>query len=843
MMNFKISIIIPVYNSEKHLRQCLDSIANQTLKEIEIICIDDASTDNSPNIIKMLSKKDKRVKYFSMNKNSGSGPVRNKGLDIAVGEYISFVDSDDFIIDKTAYEKLYDFASQKNADIISANLKNYDTEESTFKKNYFSREIRNDSSILPQNYGIPWYFQKNLFKRQFLIDNNIKFPNYKRGQDPVFLTMALVNVSLINCLPIDFYAYRVSSSYKINSEEKERDYLKHFREVLELLKLSGFKEMYSAYEKRMYIFFDRQKSNFSSKYLEKNIIEVFGENNEIMNINKYKNFLAGETPIHDLKSSDIKVSIILPVYNVENYLRQCLDSVINQTLKEIEIICVNDGSTDDSPLILDEYAKKDNRIRIINKKNAGLGAARNTGMEYVKGEYIGFIDSDDYVDISMFEKLYKNAKFNNSDIVMCPMSVVNNNNEEFKNRSYYNLNCFNDYFYNNVFDYKKTKDFIFEIAVNAYNKIYRTEFIRRIHVKFAEGLIFEDNPFFYYSYVSAKRVSLIRDFLYYHRINREGSIISDADKRFFDVIKIQNWVMKIFSTRPDFEEYKNDLLYKRINGVLFRYFQVSDIYKPEFFKLIKQDFEKIKLTNNEFEALFLQGKKDYYNVLNSDSRRDFELIRENDNLLNNNLLNKINEVTNQNNQLFKSNSQLQLDKNQLLKNNHQLQSDKDQLLENNKQLKLDLDHLLENNNQMQKQLNIKIKEIAEYLTLSGFFKYKLKDFRNRNSYLNILFNKNNHGIKNTLINIQGYRAIKKNHLFDYDYYLKNNDDVKQSGINPIIHYLYYGYKEGRNPSSTFDGNYYLKKNSDIKNSNLNPLVHYSLHGKKRDGNPLKTPHR
>ena len=109
-------------------------------------------------------------------------------------------------------------------------------------------------------------------------------------------------------------------------------------------------------------------------------------------------------------SQKIKVSIIVPVYNVEKYLKRCLDSITNQTLKELEIICINDGSTDNSLKILKQYAHKDKRISIINKQNEGLSVARNTGMEAASGEYIGFVDSDDWIDLDFYKKLYTTAK-------------------------------------------------------------------------------------------------------------------------------------------------------------------------------------------------------------------------------------------------------------------------------------------------------------------------------------------------------------------------------------------------------------------------------------------------
>ena len=554
--------------------------------------------------------------------------------------------------------------------------------------------------------------------------------------------------------------------------------------------------MHSVYEKSMYNFITKHQSNFIFKPSGKEINNASVENSKVARDYKLKPSLSEENTMYKLASSNIKVSIIIPVYNVERYLKQCLNSVVNQTLKEIEIICVNDGSTNHSPQILEEYAKKDERIKVVHKKNAGLGAARNTGIGYAKGEYIGFVDSDDWIDITMFRKLYENAQFYNSDIVMCPMLIVNETNEELNNLPYYDLDCFNEDFNNSVFGHEKTKDFILKIAVNAYNKIYRTEFINKINAKFPEGLIFEDNPFFYHTYLNAMSVSLIRDFLYFHRVNRKDSITSKAGKRFFDIVEIKNQIIQSFLLLPNFEDYEKDLLNNKIKGIIHRYFQVSDISRQEFFELIKQDFTKMNLKNDEIDNLQLIIKRDYLDVINSNSHIEFELLKER-----NKLLNTVDKLTTQNKQLLKNN-----------------------------------DKLKSNSNKLKNQLNLRTNEMAEYLTLFGYFKYKSKNiaFRiwNMNPYMAILSNKNNHGIKNALINIKGYRAIKKDNLFDIGYYLNNNDDVRLSGRDPILHYMYQGFNEGRKPNPSFDGDYYLKKHNDVTKSNLNPLVHYSLYGLK-----------
>ncbi|MBR4316077.1 MAG: glycosyltransferase, partial [Alphaproteobacteria bacterium] len=121
-----------------------------------------------------------------------------------------------------------------------------------------------------------------------------------------------------------------------------------------------------------------------------------------------------------------KISIIVPVYNVQKYLDKCLKSIISQTLTDIEIILVDDGSTDSSGLICDKYAKKDKRIKVVHQKNARQGAARNAGIKLATGDYIGFVDSDDYITSDMFEKLYKKAYIYDADIVMCDYANVKN---------------------------------------------------------------------------------------------------------------------------------------------------------------------------------------------------------------------------------------------------------------------------------------------------------------------------------------------------------------------------------------------------------------------------------
>ncbi len=130
---------------------------------------------------------------------------------------------------------------------------------------------------------------------------------------------------------------------------------------------------------------------------------------------------------------NIKVSIIVPVYNVEKYLQSCMDSLVNQTLEDIEIICVNDGSTDNSLEILESYAKKDSRIKVFTIENSGNSIARNYGIKIAKGKYVGFVDSDDYINETMFEKLYNSCEQNDLDLAICKISLFDDKTGEVNN--------------------------------------------------------------------------------------------------------------------------------------------------------------------------------------------------------------------------------------------------------------------------------------------------------------------------------------------------------------------------------------------------------------------------
>ena len=238
----------------------------------------------------------------------------------------------------------------------------------------------------------------------------------------------------------------------------------------------------------------------------------------------------------------VKISIIIPVYNVEKYLRQCLDSLIGQTLKNIEIICVNDGSKDNSLEILREYKNKDSRIVIIDQINQGVSVARNNALKIAKGEYIGFVDSDDWVDADFFEKLYYSAIKNDCDIAVGGIAWNFTSGElDFIDLKFKKSKIFN-----------KTPDKykITRVAKAAYiwNKIYKKELFEKLKLEFEPGICYEDMMFSHIILHKSKKLVTVPNTFYNYRSNPLSLVHNETHEKKLDfkneILKTIDYVKK-----------------------------------------------------------------------------------------------------------------------------------------------------------------------------------------------------------------------------------------------------------------------------------------------------------
>lgn len=405
MENELISIIVPIYNVENYLRQCLDSIQNQTYKKFECIMVNDGSTDSSQQLAEEYLT-DSRFKLINQS-NKGLSGARNTGINHIREEsiFVAFVDSDDYIYPdflETLIEHIED-----DVDIIEGMIENFHDEIKVdrvchnFEKKILITKDDKLGELALNELRVsvfPKLFRKSLLTEDF-------FPEGWIFEDLAVIPELVSHSGKWIKLPKVIYAYRIRPNSITTKEFSE--------EKLDVFKIFG-----------KYDLFFKDESDITKllveklKYLHLNYhdIEFVPENNQYKQLYKQeKQKLLSK--IADYESKAL-ISIIVPIYNVEKYLRQCLDSVLNQTYQNFECLLINDGSPDNSAGICKEYVDKDARFHYFEKENGGLASARNLGIKYSKGKYITFIDSDDWVESDYLEVLHSKIKEYNTDFVI-----------------------------------------------------------------------------------------------------------------------------------------------------------------------------------------------------------------------------------------------------------------------------------------------------------------------------------------------------------------------------------------------------------------------------------------
>lgn len=249
-----------------------------------------------------------------------------------------------------------------------------------------------------------------------------------------------------------------------------------------------------------------------------------------------------------------EVSVIVPVYNVEKYLEKCLNSLVNQTLENIEIIVVNDGTKDNSEKIIEKFKEMyPEKIVYLKKGNGGLSDARNYGMPYAKGEYIAFLDSDDYVEKDMYKEMYEIAKKEDSDMVECDFIW------EYPNKSKEDIGKI----------YNGKKEMIEKVRVVAWNKLIKKSFLEETQIQFPKGLRYEDIEFTYKLIPYLNKVSFLKK-TFIHYTQRENSISNMQNEKTGEIFTVLDNVIEYYKEKNFYEEYKEELEYMYTRFLLCR---------------------------------------------------------------------------------------------------------------------------------------------------------------------------------------------------------------------------------------------------------------------------------
>ncbi len=547
----KVSVIIPVYNVEEYLRECLDSIINQTLKDIEIICVDDGSTDKSLDMLNFYADIDRRIIVCSQ-ENQGAGAARNRGLKIAKGKYIAFMDPDDFYPDDFVLDELYAAAQNNNVEIVGGSLIEV-LPDSKCRCDYClgdGRKFFENGLMNYSEYQYDYYYQRFLYSKKLLQNNNIIFPLYRRHQDVLFFVRAMIASKKFFAMNRSTYCYRVNHKVVHWNKEIAIDVVSAISEVIKLSKENNLDDLHKRVVRRLFIQY--AESIFTFAGLEKIRVllhqaisdvkwELFSERefkNNIAVLKKANDFhkklfisrnnMDVEALIDKRECQQPKVSVIVPVYNVEKYLTECLHSIIKQTLQDIEIICVNDGSTDSSLNLLLEIARSDGRIVVLNQQNKGLAEARNIGVTYAKGKYICFVDSDDKLKYESLKELFGKANSENLDVLYFDADTFFENRDIEAAKPEYGSYYIRSDRYINAIEGKKL--FVNMVKNGEYRTSACLHFIKREYyldrkLHFLSGTLHEDNFFAFDCMLKAKYAAHIPEKFYQRRVH-ENSIMT-----------------------------------------------------------------------------------------------------------------------------------------------------------------------------------------------------------------------------------------------------------------------------------------------------------------------------
>lgn len=732
-----LSIVMPIYNLEEYLASCLDSLRDQTLKDIEILCVDDGSTDSSFCILQEYEKRDSRIRVFQQ-KNMGAGPARNKALENARGKYIAFMDADDCYPSTDILQRMVETAQQKGALIVGGYRKLLTESECYTDPNdplaKLVAEHPEGSWIEYRDVQFDFNYQAYIYDRKMLETNHICFPDYRRFQDPPFFVRSMMVADRFYLIPYATYTYRWGhqnikwTPRKINDMVQGHiDNLKlsrkaHFATLHEitamrlesryqnillsqlswenlklyalmvyamsLVEISWLKPqvrnqynkksfaVLSAFEEKLakmlveksvaddamqqwdkcidqiWKYYEELPDHDDQKLMEsiacalskvyamntyavsrkvlKNYVELqkkkrnyLGITSDIQSVNCAVNTLRGVKDAFDYfdkiehqgkiqadvqeqrrnSQKNVKLTVVIPVYNKEEYVGECLESLLRQNMDDFEIVCIDDGSTDNSNAILMKYADKYDNIIVLKQQNAGLSMARNNAVKYANGEYIHFLDSDDFMFDDSYEKLYGVAKEENLDMLFFDAKPVYETEDlenayKWYSTGYNTPNTCTTPMSGPEYYVKANVEGAFRVSACMY--LIRRQFILENDLWFKPGIVHEDNLFTHTASILSKRVRHIAEAAYGRRICEESLSLGTQG-------------------------------FKHAYGYFYTYVQFSEFLKTKQIDLRVQEIAAKKLREflrngrNRFVQIADPNERNYYLAMSPQSALLFEM--------------------------------------------------------------------------------------------------------------------------------------------------------------------------------------------------------------------------
>lgn len=548
----KLSVVIPVYNVEPYIRECLDSVLAQPVA-LEVICVDDCSLDRSAAICEEYAAAHPNVRVVRNKANSFAGTCRNQGMDLAVGEYIAFVDSDDRV-EKGIYRKLIDVADREKLEVIRGAARVFDAETGAFIDDPYWRqdrfrgpakrgEVVDYKNVIEDLVGVACVPFTGICRRDLLTRFNIRYNSLRCSNDISFFIEMMLKASRVKFIPDSIVQYRVNNKKSLVGVRTKYygDVLSCGREIMDriapynqTIRRQVLDFVFNAYPHWLNTALD-QSEPAKREEIKAAYRQFFGEldkrpwNGRMMERYWAKALreILGAESFHEERPIDL--SVVIPVYNTAPYVKDCLDSVLKAVKKSaqwnIEIVVIDDGSTDDSLAVLTDYRKEHEnsfaKFTLLHQENKGLGATRNRGLSICEGDYVYFLDADDEIESDLLATTLPLLKKNGLDLIMFSAEpFADGAGFEARiagHRRYYAIDpkaC------RKVFDGPSLARALAEtnqVPVSAPLRIYDRRFLIRNKLFFPEKQLHEDYAIGYIALFSATRAMAVPNKFYRRR--------------------------------------------------------------------------------------------------------------------------------------------------------------------------------------------------------------------------------------------------------------------------------------------------------------------------------------
>lgn len=577
-----VSVILPVYNVERWIGECIESLKKQKLPGLEFVFVDDCGTDNSMLFVEAWANEDERVRIIHNDKNMGAGASRNAGIEAAQGEYLSFVDTDDWL-SSDFYMRLYDKAERTGCDIIKGRRLPVEKQpEQVDRKSTALSKKTNKRIRLRFIKKAPLYtcfineHQSAIYKSTLFHDNKVRYGSTDYSEDVTFLLKVCHKTESIAIVDDAVYYYRqhprsATSAYTFDRSMEELKALEESVDFLEDKHVNDWAFLYLKGKIRARLknyYFATRDYNISEEQQHK-YVEKF---RKLINKLDHHPLLFRDYPQLGvfLKTGQIinpkpKISVIIPMYKCSDFIDDLLDSVCNQSLRDTEIICVLDGEDEDILKAIEKRSESDGRIICIEQLHSGAGTARNTGLEIARGDYLLFLDADDIFATHMFETMYEEAVKWDADIVMCSYTETNEWDKTTHTNKGYDHDLMPE---NRVLDPSVMPKFLASFIGAPWNKLFRRKMIEKNALRFSNTRIMNDEFFVTTAMICSKKlVTIHQDLLTVRRQINRHSISTNRSKYTQDCVVVMNQIYRWLRDRCEWRHHRQGY-YKKFKRAL-----------------------------------------------------------------------------------------------------------------------------------------------------------------------------------------------------------------------------------------------------------------------------------